>query len=133
MGDVVLSELLRARNLMPPGAGDASADFYVIGGAGAAARPFTDALKLAHVLREGGFAVDHALSAEKYGSQASRNQFDSARKSGARAAIFFDDGSVITAVSLAGRLADAPRCTMSADAALGGEALAPLRTWFEAL
>ncbi len=135
MGDVVLGELLRARKLMPasPGEGGAGADFYVIGGAGAATRPYADALRLVRVLRDGGFSVDYALSAERYGSQAPRNQLEAARKSGARAAIFFDDADVITAVSLAGRLGDAPRCTTNTATAFGGGATAPLRTWLAAL
>jgi histidyl-tRNA synthetase len=133
MGDVVLSELLRARGLMPGNAGEGSADFYVLGGAGAAARPYGDALRLVRVLREAGFAVDYALSAERYGTQAPRNQLETARKTGARAAIFFDDGDAVTAVALAGRLAEAPRCTASAEMLLGGGATAPLRTWLDAL
>jgi histidyl-tRNA synthetase len=133
MGDVVLSELLRARNLMPPNAGESGADFYIVGGGASARRPFTDALRLARALRDGGFAVDHAMSAERYASQAARNQLEAAKKSGARAAIYFDEADAVTAMSLGGRLSGAPRYTMHADLALGGRELAPLRAWLEAL
>jgi histidyl-tRNA synthetase len=133
MGDVVLSELLRSRNLMPPHAGDPRADFFIVGGAASAKRPFTDALRLARALRDGGFSVDHAMSAERYASQASRNQLESAKKSGARAAICFDEGDSVTAISLAGKQGDAPRYTAESREVLLGSGLAPLRAWLEAL
>jgi histidyl-tRNA synthetase len=133
MGDVVLSELLRARKLMPVHAGDSQADFYIVGGGASAKRPFADALRLARALRDGGFAVDHAMSADRYSSQAARNQLESAKKSGARAAIHFDENDAVTAISLAGKLGDAPRYTMNADAALSGRELTALRAWLDAL
>jgi histidyl-tRNA synthetase len=133
MGDVVLSELLRARNLMPRNAGDPAADFFIVGGGASAKRPFTDALRLARALRDQGFSVDHVMSAERYGSQAARNQLESAKKSGARAAIYFDEGNAVTAMSLAGKLGDAVKYSIDADVALSGQQLTPLRTWFEAL
>jgi histidyl-tRNA synthetase len=132
MGDVVLSELLRARGLMPANAGDPKADFYIVGGSASAKRPFEDALRLARALRDAGFSVDHVMSAERYGTQAARNQLESARKSGARAAIFFDENNAVTALSLAGRLGDAPRHSLDADAAVAGKDLAALRPWLDA-
>jgi len=132
MGDVVLSELLRARGLMPKDAGTGGADFYVVGGPGAAHRAFADALKLVRALRDGGYSVDYALNAERYASQAPRNQLESAKKAGARAAIYFDDNDAVTAVSLGGKLRDAPRRTANAAAVLSGET-APLRAWLDAL
>jgi hypothetical protein len=73
------------------------------------------------------------MSAERYGTQASRNQLESAKKSGARAAIYFDDADSVTAVALHGKMADAPRLTMESQDALRGRGLDSLRTWLEAL
>lgn len=134
MGDVVLGELLRARGLMPKMGDTATPDVYIVGGPGAAGRPYADALRMARALREGGVSVDHALSAERYGAQAPRNQLETAKKSGARAAIYFDDGDTVTAIALAGRLSDAARWQGSAsDALLNGDAIAALRTWLTSL
>lgn len=133
MGDVVLGELLRARGLMPAGAGSTHADVCVVGGPGAATRPYADALRLVRTLRDGGFAVDHAMSADRYASQAPRNQLEGARKSGARAAIFFDDDGRVTALALAGALGTAPRWSTPAEDALTGAGLGALRSWLDSL
>jgi histidyl-tRNA synthetase len=120
MGDVVLGELLRARGLMP--AEDLTRrTAYIVGGPGAADRPYGDALRLARALRAQGVAVDHALSAEKYSTQAVRNQMDAAKKAGAAAVLYFDEHDALTAISLAGRMADAPRWSGPAAPILAGE------------
>ena len=129
MGDVVLSELLRARKLMPAFSGEGGSTFYIVGGKGTAGRPYTDALRLVRVLRDAGFSVDYALSEERYASQAPRNQLETAKKAGAQAAVFFDDGDVVTAMWLGGRLGDAPRWSGKAADVLGGTALVELRSW----
>ena len=133
MGDVVLSELLRARKLMPAGAALGGAELYIVGGEGSAGRPYADALRLARALRDAGFSVDHALSEERYGSQAPRNQLEGAKKSGARAAVFFDNGGVITAMALGGKLGDAPRWSAPVKSTLDGEALPALRKWLDTI
>jgi histidyl-tRNA synthetase len=130
MGDVVLSELLRARSLMP-GAAEGAAEAYVVGGQGSAGRPYADALRLVRALRSAGIATDHALSAERYGSQAPRNQLETARKTGARAAVFFEDSGDVSALWLGGRLGDAPRWTAPAARVLDGTALPGLRAWLD--
>jgi histidyl-tRNA synthetase len=107
MGDVVLGELLKARGLMAL-ATPAGADLYVIGGPGAVADGMRGALHLVSTLRQAGFAVDYAMSEDRYLVQAPRNQFEFARKSGALAAVYFDEGGRVTAKGLAGKLADAP-------------------------
>ncbi len=120
MGDVVLGELLRARGLMP--AADASRrTAFLVGGPGAADRPYGDALRLARALRAQGVAVDHALSDEKYSTQAVRNQMDAAKKAGAAAVLYFDADDAVTAIALSGRMADAPRWTGPAAAILAGD------------
>jgi histidyl-tRNA synthetase len=133
MGDVVLSELLRSRGLMPANAGATAADVYVVGGSGSAGRSYGDALGLVRALREAGFTVDYALSEERYASQAPRNQLETAKKSGARAAIYFDDDDTVMALWLGGRLSDAPRYSVSAPSALRGEGLDNLRDWLQKL
>jgi histidyl-tRNA synthetase len=120
MGDVVLGELLRARGLMPA-TDESRRTAYLVGGPGAADRPYGDALRLARRLRDAGVAVDHALSAEKYGTQAVRNQMDAAKKAGAAAVLYFDTDDTVTAISLAGRMADAPRWSGPAASILAGE------------
>lgn len=134
MGDVVLGELLRARGADGADANAATTDLFIVGGPGSARRPYADALRLARALRDAGFAVDHAMSPERYANQAARNQLEAAKKAGARAAVFFDDNDAVTALSLRGRLGDAPRWSVGAEAALaGGDALAPLRAWIDSL
>lgn len=133
MGDVVLGELVRARKLMPAFGADGAADVYVVGGPGAAGRPFGEALRLVRALREAGFSTDYALNAERYASQAPRNQLESAKKAGARAAVFFDEGGRVTAIALGGKLGDAPRWSADAGAILDGTASAGLREWLDTL
>jgi histidyl-tRNA synthetase len=132
MGDVVLGELLRQRGLLPAGAAG-GADLYVIGGPGAVTAGIDGALRLASALRAAGFAVDHAMSASRYAS-AGRNQFEAARKSGAVAAIYLDEGGRVSAKGLAGKLGDAP--VFSADASelmRGGEPMDLLRAFIGGL
>lgn len=64
MGDVVLAEMLRDRNLLPDLKGQS--DFFLIV-AEEAARP--QALHLVMQLRESGYSVDYPLEAAKFGKQ----------------------------------------------------------------
>ena len=122
MGDVVLGELIKERGLMPAGAAS-GADLFVVGGKGVLDHPIADALKVVQVLRGAGLSVDHALNAERYRSQATRNQVDSAKKSGARAAIYFESATELVVQGLAGKLNDAPKQTFpAADVLAGNEA-----------
>ncbi len=131
MGDVVLGELLKERNLMPASSGT-NADFFFVGGNGALEHPIGDALRLTHLLRDAGMSVDYGLSAERYQTQPTRNQVDGAKKSGARAVICFDSGTEVLVQGLAGKLKEAPskkfasRPLLSADAS----AIAALKDWF---
>jgi histidyl-tRNA synthetase len=77
MGDVVLGELLKDRNLLPKL--DAELDCYVVI-ADESLRP--DALNLIHELRDAGIAVDFALTPAKVGKQ-----FQAASAAGARYAL----------------------------------------------
>jgi histidyl-tRNA synthetase len=77
MGDVVLTELLKDRGLLPKA--DWGLDCYVVI-ADDALRP--EALKLIHQLRDAGIAVDYALTETKVGKQ-----FQSASAGGARYAL----------------------------------------------
>ena len=133
MGDVVLAELLRARGLMPASSGS-GADLFMVGGNGALDHGISDALKLVHLLRDSGLSVDHALNADRYLTQATRNQVDSAKKSGARAVILFESAGVVAVQGLEGKLNDAPKQTFAAMPLLAGdvEAIAGLKQWFEA-
>jgi histidyl-tRNA synthetase len=133
MGDVVLAELLRERGLMPASSGS-RADLFMVGGNGALDHSIGDALKLVHLLRDAGLSVDHALNAERYLTQASRNQVDSAKKSGARAAIWFESTTTAVVQGLAGKLNDAPKHTFAAMPLLAGDAdaIAGLKQWFDA-
>jgi histidyl-tRNA synthetase len=132
MGDVVLAELLKERGLMPAKAG-IPADLFVVGGDGVLDHPIGDALQLTQRLRHAGFSVDYALSAEKYQAQSSRNQVDAAKKSGARAAMFFDSAESVTVLGLAGRILDAPKGQFPAAPLLAGDAaaIAALKSWFD--
>lgn len=131
MGDVVLGELLKERHLTPAAAGT-GADLYFVGGNGVLEHPIGDALRLVHLLRDAGLSVDYGLSAERYQTQPTRNQVDSARKSGALAAICFDSGADVLVQGLAGKVKEAPnrkfasRPLLAADAA----AIAALKSWF---
>jgi histidyl-tRNA synthetase len=132
MGDVVLGELLRERGLMPAKAGT-PAELFVVGGDGVLDHPIADALTLARQLRRAGFSVDHVMNAEKYQAQSSRNQVDSAKKSGARAAIYFESADTVMVLGLAGRILEAPKGEFAAAPLLAGDvnALAALRSWFD--
>jgi histidyl-tRNA synthetase len=131
MGDVVLGELLKERHLMPESAGT-GADLFFVGGNGALEHPIGDALRLVHLLRAAGFSVDYGLSAERYQTQPTRNQVDSAKKSGARAAICFSSGTEVLVQGLAGKLKEAPSGTFASRPLLAGDtsALAALKVWF---
>ena len=132
MGDVVLAELLRERGLMPASSGS-GADLFMVGGNGALDHSIGDALKLVHLLRDAGLSVDHALNAERYLTQASRNQVDSAKKSGARAAIWFESTNTAVVQGLTGKLNDAPKHIFAAMPLLAGDAdaIAGLKQWFD--
>lgn len=80
MGDVVLTELLRDRGLLPET--DRTLDCFVViaDPADAGLRP--EALKLIHELRDAGISVDYALTPAKVGKQ-----FQAASASGARFAL----------------------------------------------
>ena len=133
MGDVVLGELLKERNLMPASAGT-GADLFFVGGNGSLEHPITDALRLVHVLRNAGFSVDYALNAEKYQAQPERSQVDNARKSGARAVILFQPGSTVLVQGIIGKLKEAPKHEFAARPLLANDAQAitALREWFTA-
>ncbi|MDA1081764.1 MAG: histidine--tRNA ligase [Gemmatimonadetes bacterium] len=123
MGDVVLGELLRERGLLPNAVGS-GADLFVIGGPGASADGMAGALELVAALRRAGLSVDHAMSEDRYLAQAPRNQFESAKKSGALAAIYLDEGGLVTAKGLAGKLADAPVFSQARDAVVAADTTA---------
>ncbi len=131
MGDVVLGELLKERHLMPESAGT-GADLFFVGGNGALEHPIGDALRLVHVLRDAGFSVDYALSAEKYQTQPERNQVDNAKKSGARAVMLFQPGSKVLVQGIIGKLKEAPKHEFAARPLLGNDAtaIAALKSWF---
>jgi histidyl-tRNA synthetase len=131
MGDVVLGELLKVRNLMPAASGT-NADFFFVGGNGALEHPIGDALRLTHVLRDAGFSVDYGLSAERYQTQPTRNQVDGAKKSGARAVICFDSGTEVLVQGLAGKLKEAPNKKFASRPLLAADAsaIAALKSWF---
>lgn len=133
MGDVVLGELLKERNLMPAAAGT-GADLYFVGGNGSLEHPIADALQLIHVLRDAGFSVDYALNAEKYQAQPERNQVDGAKKSGARAVMLFQPGSKVLVQGIIGKLKEAPKNEFAAGPLLAGDtnAVKAVREWFTA-
>lgn len=132
MGDVVLGELLKERGLATVASGS-GADLFVIGGDGVLEHGIGDALTLARQLRRHGFSVDYPLNAERYTSQASRNQLDGARKSGARAAISFASREQVTVQGLVGKLSEAPTQQFSAESLLLGDShtLDALREWLD--
>ncbi len=132
MGDVVLGELLKARNLLPESSGSA-ADLYFVGGNGALEHPIGDALRLIHVLRESGLSVDYALNAEKYQTQPERNQVDNAKKSGALAVILFQPGSLVLVQGIIGKLKEAPKKEFAAGPLIAGResAIQELIAWLE--
>jgi len=121
MGDVVLGELLTERELWPATVQE-PVDFHLVAGNGAGQRPYADALRLVAALRNAGFSVNHALSGERYLSQATRNQVDGARKAGCSAAIYFREDGAVEAVSLLGKMTGAATHMIAADLALAGDA-----------
>jgi histidyl-tRNA synthetase len=90
-------------------------------------------LRLVRTLREAGFTVDYALSEERYASQAPRNQLETAKKSGARAAICFGADDTVNALALGGRLSNAPSFHTAAAMIRSGEGINGLRSWLETL
>jgi histidyl-tRNA synthetase len=132
MGDVVLGELLAERGLWPERTQD-PIDFQVIAGNGALDRPYADVLRLATALRGADFSVAHGLNAERYLSQATRNQVDGARKAGASAVIYFREDGAVEAMSLLGKMTGAATHAVDAGDALSGDAQAmqALRHWLQ--
>lgn len=130
MGDVVLGELLQDRGLFPA-EGDDGPDLQLVAGNGAATAGFPKALELVTALRGAGFSVAHGLNAERYMSQATRNQVDGARKAGVAAAIYFTEHGATEAMSLLGSMKGAPTHAMDTAAALAGDAavMQGLRDW----
>ena len=133
MGDVVLGELLSERGLMAR-AVPARPDLFVIGGPGAPADGMAGALKLVAALRSAGFSVDYGLSDKKYQSPP-RGQFESAQKSGAYAAIYYDGSGSVTAKGVTGKFADAPTLQLPQPELLAGsaESVAKLKTFISSL
>jgi histidyl-tRNA synthetase len=103
MGDVVLGELLSERDLWPKDL-QRGVDFQLVAGNGAVNRPYSEALQLVAGLREAGFSAAHGMNEEKYKTQATRNQVETAKKAGATAAVYFREDGVIEAMSLTGKL-----------------------------
>ena len=132
MGDVVLGELLTERGLWPETVQDA-VDFHVVAGNGAVGRPYAEVLQLASTLRGAGFSVHHGMNAERYLSQATRNQVDGARKAGASAVIYFREDGAVEATSLLGKMTGAATHAVDAGDALSGQAQAMqgLRQWLQ--
>lgn len=132
MGDVVLGELLAERGLWPERTQE-PIDFQVIAGNGALDRPYADVLRLATALRGADFSVAHGLNAERYLSQATRNQVDGARKAGASAVIYFREDGAVEAMSLLGKMTGAATHAVDAGDALSGDAQAmqALRHWLQ--
>ena len=130
MGDVVLAELLADRGLFPAPGAD-GADLYLVAGHGAVGRPYAEALRLVSALRAAGFSVNHGLNAERYLSQATRNQVDGAKKAGAAAVIGVREDGRLEVTSILGRMKDAPTHVMDPAATLAGDAttLQALRDW----
>jgi len=90
-------------------------------------------LRLATALRGADFSVAHGLNAERYLSQATRNQVDSARKAGASAVIYFREDGAVEAMSLLGKMTGAATHAVDAGDALSGDAqvMHALRHWLQ--
>ena len=133
MGDVVLGELLTERGLWPAAMQDA-VDFHIVAGNGALLKPFGDVLRLVRALRDAGFSVNHGMNAERYLSQATRNQVETARKAGASAVIYFREDGAVEASSLLGKMTGAATHAVEAGAALSSDAQAmhALAQWLQA-
>lgn len=130
MGDVVLGELLTERGLWPAAVEEA-VDFHVVAGNGATGRPFGEVLKLVTALRGADFSVHHEMNAERYLSQATRNQVDRARKAGARAVVYFREDGAVEAMSLLGKMTGAATHAVEAAGALRSDptVMQDLRQW----
>ncbi|MBM3885586.1 MAG: histidine--tRNA ligase [Gemmatimonadetes bacterium] len=130
MGDVVLGELLADRGLFPAPGAD-GADLYLVAGNGAVGRPYAESLRLVSALRGAGFSVNHGLNAERFLSQATRNQVDGAKKAGAAAVIGVREDGRLEVTSILGRMKDAPTHLMDPAATLAGDTttLQALRDW----
>lgn len=130
MGDVVLGELLTERGLWPESVQDA-VDFHMVAGNGAGQRPYADVLRLIAALRAAGFSVNHAMNADRYMSQATRNQVDGARKAGSSAIVYFREDGAVEVTSLLGKMTGAATHAVDADAVLSGDvqAMQDLRQW----
>ncbi len=130
MGDVVLGELLQDRGLFPAASEDAI-DLQLVAGNGAAALGFPSALKLVTSLRDAGFSVAHGLNAERYMSQATRNQVDGAKKAGVCSVIYFTEHGTTEAMNVMGSMKGASTHTMDTAAVLAGDAavMQGLRDW----
>ncbi len=120
MGDVVLGELLTERGLWPSAGADA-VDFHLVAGDGATQRPFEDALKLVTALRGAGFSVHHGMNAERYLSQATRNQVDGARKAGTSAVVYFRADGQVEAMNVMGSMKGAATHAADAGAVIAGD------------
>ena len=132
MGDVVLGELLKERGLVSA-VSVSAVDAYVIGGPGSATMGYDAALRLATALRSTGLSVDHSLSETRYAAPP-RNQFDAAKKAGAKVAIYFDEGGTVTAKGLAAKHSEAPVHSEDAAAVLaGGDARERMRAFIAGL
>jgi hypothetical protein len=85
-------------------------------------------------LRRAGFQVDHGLNAERFLSQATRNQVDGAKKAGAAAVFGVREDGMVEVTSILGKMKDAPTHTMTLAAILAGEAptMQSLREWLQA-
>jgi hypothetical protein len=92
---------------------------------------FANALKLVTALRGAGFSVGHGLNAERYMSQATRNQVDGAKKAGVCAVIYFTEHGTTEAMNVMGSMKGAATYTIDTAAALAGDAAAMqgLRDW----
>lgn len=130
MGDVVLGELLQDRGLFPAASEDAI-DLQLVAGNGAAALGFATALKLVTSLRNAGFSVAHGLNAERYMSQATRNQVDGAKKAGVSAVICFTEHGTTEATNVMGSMKGASTHTLDTAAVLAGDhaVMQGLRDW----
>ncbi len=130
MGDVVLGELLQDRGLFAAADEDA-VELHLVAGNGAGAAGYPKALALVTALRRAGFSVNHGMNAERYLGQATRNQVDSARKSGAVAAVSFNEKGETEVTSLLGKMSGAATLVLDTTRVLAGDDTTrqTLRTW----
>ena len=120
MGDVVLGEILKERGKMD-GVVPLTPDLFVIGGPGSTMTGIHGALQLVGALRRAGCSVDYGLSEKKYQTPP-RGQFEAAQRAGALAAVFYDEGNVVTVKGLGGKRDTAPQLHLPQAAVLGGDA-----------